>query len=286
MNFVTGAVPATTAGPGDIESELWRLLVDGDRPGAVAHSLGRMASAIDSVRDQMSVDTWVVVGSLDDRLQRLRSQPDHEEAATDALNDMLQGLLAFAGLSHESMVRDRAWHFTEAGRRIERAVGLVSLIEAVLAVERTASTESLILESLLTVGESIITYRRRYRSRAAVSTVLDLLLTDAGNPRSLRFQVDHLARALAALDVSPMVSGAAIDAVDDIIRLVDGLSCAKLATPNQAGSRVALTETCRVLLGRLRDASDALSAQYFIRSLPQHSLATRLEPSYTPGGQP
>ena len=64
---------------------------------------------------------------------------------------------------------------------------------------RDPATDSLLLESVLIAAESIITYRRRYRSQAQVETVLDLLVLDADNPRSLAFQLDRLAEAVARL---------------------------------------------------------------------------------------
>lgn len=257
-------------------AELWSLLADSARAGTVAHAINHMLAAIESVRDQMSVDTWVVVGALQDRLARAGGESDPDEAATDALNDILQALLAFAGLSHESMVRDHAWHFTEVGRRLERSIGLVAMIDAALANERTASTESLLLESILTVGESIITYRRRYRSRAAVATALDLMLGDAGNPRSLRFQVDRLARSVGALESGAGLAVGAVSAnVDEVSRLVEQLRGSMLATPDELGQRRALVELCRSVLSGLSDTSDALGSAYFIRPLPQHTLLDR-----------
>jgi uncharacterized alpha-E superfamily protein len=48
------------------------------------------------------------------------------------------------------------------------------------------------LESVLIASDSIITYRRRYRSEARVETVLDLLLLEEDNPRSLAYQLSRL----------------------------------------------------------------------------------------------
>ena len=117
-------------------------------------------------------------------LQRdLLDVPRRSAAAT--LARVLGSLLALAGLSSESMVHDPGWHFLDAGRRIERGVQLAALLEATVTVEHDEATDSLLLESVLISAESIITYRRRYRSQAQLETVLDLLLLDPDNPRSL-----------------------------------------------------------------------------------------------------
>ena len=48
----------------DPTDELFALVVDDARPGTVAHAVRHMFDALDVVRDQLSVDTWLVVGSL------------------------------------------------------------------------------------------------------------------------------------------------------------------------------------------------------------------------------
>jgi uncharacterized alpha-E superfamily protein len=54
------------------------------------------------------------------------------------------------------------------------------------------------MEALLEVADSLLTYRARYLSSLQAAPVVDLLLTDGTNPRSVAFQVelakDHLRR--------------------------------------------------------------------------------------------
>jgi len=110
----------------------------------------------------------------------------------ETLSQVLESLLAFAGLAVESMVRDTGWYFMDIGRRLERAQQVTVLLRAVLTGVHAAEVENLILDSVLTASESIITHRRRYPSRRGIDTVLELLLADRGNPRSLAFQLDRI----------------------------------------------------------------------------------------------
>ena len=55
----------------------------------------------------------------------------------------------------------------DAGRRLERAMQLLSLLRATVTEARGTATDSLVLESVLSAAESIITYRCRYRSHAS-----------------------------------------------------------------------------------------------------------------------
>src|SRR5262249_58070020 len=83
------------------------------------------------------------------------------------------------------------WRFADMGRRLERGAYLAELLRNTL-VGPHAALENL-LEALLEVGDVSITYRRRYLGSLQLAPVVDLLLLDETNPRSLAFQ-------LAALD--------------------------------------------------------------------------------------
>lgn len=98
------------------------------------------------------------------------------------------------------MVRDVGWRFMDAGRRIERSLQLLTLPRAAVTHARRTAADSRVLEWVLTVAESIISYRRCYRSPAQLETLLDLLLLDVRNPRSAAYQVN---RAIADLRGRP-----------------------------------------------------------------------------------
>jgi uncharacterized alpha-E superfamily protein len=276
----------------------------------VAHSVAHVFEAMEEVRDQLSVDTWLMVGRLQGELERLqaasgghRAADDHrsaagppddaasDEATTAVLNDLLQGLLALAGLAGESMVRDDGWHFLEAGRRLERALQVVALLGATLTSERGVAAESLVLESVLTAGESIITYRRRYRSRARVATVLELLLADGGNPRSLRFQLDALAASLAVLEGDgatatfddtgqPARASAHLAMLAASVRALDA---EELAAADGRGRRAALEAFVALVRAGLSRTADALEVELFTHPLPVHAVVTPVERPVVPG---
>jgi uncharacterized alpha-E superfamily protein len=184
----------------------------------------RVTAATQAVRDQLSPDTWLVLGTLDAALRELEAGPSNDVLIGQTLNRALSSLLALAGLAAESMVRDLGWRFLEAGRRIERAQQVVALLRAALLEERPVEVDSLVMESVLVAAESIITYRRRYAPRAEVATVLELLLSDRGNPRSLVHQLDRLAANLSQLPHSDVLRAE----VDELAALVRTASASAL----------------------------------------------------------
>ncbi len=134
------------------------------------------------------------------------------------------------------------------------------------------------LESVLTTAESIITYRRRYRSHAHLETMLDLLLLDPDNPRSLAHQLDLLledVRALPAGPGAPRVSDAEKHALETstVLRLAD---TATLAADVDGRSELARF-LARVIDG-LHATADAIARTNFEEQLPQRSVLTPADP--------
>ena len=184
---------------------------------AVANQIASLAQEATTVREFLSTTTGRVLG----RLTRIRADLLTAEAAPDDLDIVLVDLAALAGLSMESTVRGPAWRFLDLARRLERAIALLGSVQAAagLAVEPLAFQP--LAESLLSVNESLVAYRRRYRSDVELGAVLDLLVHDDANPRSLAFQLDRLREHMASLawqegaDLVHAASLGALTLVDD-----------------------------------------------------------------------
>ncbi|MDT7567927.1 MAG: hypothetical protein QOG76_6551, partial [Pseudonocardiales bacterium] len=260
------------AAPGE---ELFHLVVDDNRPGTLAHAVRHLLGAAQAVRDQLSTDTWMVVGTLDREIRDLRQSDPHRPLVVQhTLGRIMQSLLALSGLAGESMVRDPGWRFMDAGRRIERCQQLAALLRATVTVERSTATDSLLLESVLIAAESIITYRRRYRSHAQLETLLDLLVIDADNPRSIASQLDQLAvdvRLMAGLDHGSRLSEPErlVLEASTALRLAD---TAVLAGPRADGTRPELDDFLSRILELLYRTADAIDRDRFVHLLPQQSL--------------
>jgi uncharacterized alpha-E superfamily protein len=106
-------------------------------------------------------------------------------------------LSAFSGLGSENMIRGPEWHFLDMGRRIERALHTAFLLQNTLV--ESSEQEGSVLDALLEVGDSVITYRTRYLTRLQCAPVVDLLLTDDTNPRAVIYQLVKLANHVERL---------------------------------------------------------------------------------------
>jgi uncharacterized circularly permuted ATP-grasp superfamily protein/uncharacterized alpha-E superfamily protein len=145
------------------------------------------------VRERLSVDHWRTINRL---LQDPGFDAFHDLPQAMALLDRsVNGLVTLSGFTLDGMTRDTGWRFVSVGRRVER---LRALCAAVAAAVRDGQAGG--LEWLLEFCDSTITYRARYLGPAEWLPVLDLVLRDETNPRSVAFQLRGLTQMLARID--------------------------------------------------------------------------------------
>lgn len=149
------------------------------------------------VRDRLSGDTWRIIHKI---AEEFRSPSSKSTTAFDllAMLDHLQiDLSALKGLILDGMTRTPAWQFIEIGRRLEFALQSAILINNTLA--KPEAVTGPLLEAVLETADSLMTYRSRYFANLQLPGVLDLLLTDESNPRSIAFQLKKISDHVAGL---------------------------------------------------------------------------------------
>jgi uncharacterized circularly permuted ATP-grasp superfamily protein/uncharacterized alpha-E superfamily protein len=265
--------------------ELVSAVFDAQRAGALAAVVRATLRAGRQVRDRISTDTWRVVASLDDELSAAAQDSHREELSTlgDMLSRVVVSLAAFSGLCVESMTRGQAFRFVDMGRRLERAMTLVSLLRATLS--RGCKREGPLLEALLEVADSSMTYRRRYLATLEVAPVVDLLLTDETNPRAVIHQIESLTRHLAALPARDQtgVRGREQRLALGMLRDLELAEVESLCRP-VAGQRPALEALLADLSARVPSLSDALSDSYLNHATVSRHLSQDEQPSEDSSG--
>lgn len=199
-------------GEQSLESELLSIMLDTANSGSLVSTLQALVSAAYAVRDRWSTDTWRVMNRIEDLCAALeKSVPEDrgvvaetpkqkhpytdlvlQEAELASLDQLVIFLSALNGLNAENMTQTVGWISLDMGRRIERSLLLIVLCRSSLVAVQEEWIEDLLLESVLATAESLITYRRRYRSELHFPTALELLLLDEDNPRSLLYQLKRL----------------------------------------------------------------------------------------------
>jgi uncharacterized circularly permuted ATP-grasp superfamily protein/uncharacterized alpha-E superfamily protein len=162
-------------------------------PGSVAN-LHRLARVL---RDTISNDAWRILQEIYRAVSNFKViAADPVSGVLELLDNLVLMLAAFAGLASDSMTRTQAWRFLEMGRRIERAAFVAHFLRDSLV---EPGTDPVLLEAVLEIGDSSLTYRRRYMTHLETHAVADLLLADETNPRSVAFQLAAIDAHLAAL---------------------------------------------------------------------------------------
>lgn len=248
-------------------------LYDTHQPGSLRSTLEMLTYSAGNLRDRVSSDTWRILNRLDSLI--VRPGDDVETRLGDALdlvNQVILTLAAFGGLGMESMTRGTGWRFLDIGRRIERAVDVMQLVSGLMGSERTP--EGPFLTTLLEAADSTLTYRSRYLLALQPTPVLDLLLLDDNNPRSLAFQVNALEDHIQHLP-NLMPDGILSPERRLILELASRVRLAEvqeLTRPNKDGERTRLLGLTRYVTDEVHRLSDLLTHAYFSHARPARSL--------------
>ena len=255
----------------ELEQELISIVTDPKRTESLASTLAEVSRVGGSVRERLSVDMTFLIGQLRDTVEVGRNTQFLEYPAMLTL--WLQLLSAFSGMERENINRGVGWLFMSIGRRLERAIHLTRQLREI--TKPLAEQDWPLLECLLEVGDSSMAYRSRYYTTLQPLAVLDVLMADETNPRSLDFQLAHLADLYERL---PRHLPSESQAMRDALALLRNFDLRKLRYPLPGAARVAngadgLSQLDRFLRGLeqlLRSWSNNLSSRYFshARTLP------------------
>ena len=263
VTHATATYPGFARGAVEVLPEMRSLVLDKFRKGTIAQSLHGLTEAASGIRDQLSRDTWLVLAGVDRAMAELVRDPlDQGSTLQNTHAAVLSGMLALSGLAAENMVRDPGWFLMDIGRRLERSLQLVAVLRWSLARANSPMVEAQLIESVLQFAESILTYRRRYRGRTQVGTVLELLLLDAGNPRSLAYQLQALSVNFRAL---PDASGTSLPErmLEELLAKVRRADVGSLDATTEAGERAELIEFLDDCHESLSAIADAIGVQRF-----------------------
>ncbi|MGE5517630.1 MAG: circularly permuted type 2 ATP-grasp protein [Bacteroidota bacterium] len=233
----------------------------------LANAGERLGRVMAHLRDRLSADTWRALQRLRDRIAELRRDNQRHErpqGLAGRLHSIILTGEAIAGLAMENMTRGPLWLFLDTGRRVERAITIVDTFSGALSFAE--GEDAVPLELLLEISDSTMTYRSRYLAAPRLAGVLDLLLCDDSNPRSLAFQLEALAGHMDRL--------AAGGGGDGFLRpeqrqmtvlcgIVRTLEVPVLASYDRDGGYHDAERLLETLRSRLWGLSEILSRQYF-----------------------
>ena len=242
------------------------LATSTDRASALPQILAQVHRIASLTRDRLSLESWRTLNAFyTSRRWEPQSLPDSVGQTLDLIDAGLRVVAAFNGLSHENMTRNFGWSFLDMGRRITRAQNLSQVLGIAFERAETGEDNAARLLFVLELADSFITYRSRYRLTPMVAPVLELLISDETNPRSLGFQIAALSTHVEVLPQAGPGRGRTeaqriVLAMINDIRLADVV---KLAETEAGGRRPALSALLESHTTQLPQLTDALTRRYF-----------------------
>ncbi len=253
---------------------------------ATVRALRRVAGV---VRDLISIDMWRVINGMGDfptdPVAEFGADGPTPAEVLDVLNRAVISMAAFGGLAVDSMTRGEGWRFLDMGRKLERTLHILVLLKSTLvvpALQDSPVQEGPVLDAVLEVADSGMTYRRRYFGSLRPEAVLDLLVFDETNPRSLASQ-------LAALEVDvnylPRVTPRVGRTQDQRLTLT-ALNAVRVAEADklavvQESTRPALAELLELVGHVIPALSDTITQQYLSHLQTSRHLAATEPPRRT-----
>ena len=265
-----GGPPLATS-PGDDARAIAQLshavMTSLDHANGLQGTLGHVHRIASLTRDRLSLEAWRTLNAFYvGRRWQAGALPASIGESLDLIDAGLGAIAAFNGLTHENMTRNFGWSFLDMGRRMTRALNLSHMLLTVLGTDKVLQDDDeagLLLA--LELADCFITYRSRYRLNPMIAPVLDLLIVDEANPRSLGYQLAALSTHIDTLPQTgdgggrTEVQRTALGMLN-AVRLADVVGLAEL---DGNGQRVALAGMLGAQIERMPLLSDAITRRYF-----------------------
>lgn len=245
------------------------VLTRRDMPGALPQLVQAARSAASVIRDRFSPDAWKALVDLEACVMAPASASPTEVEALERADAALRIIAAFSGYASENMNRLVGWRFLELGRRIERAINTLRCARTFSEPGAPGS-----LDALLQVVDSQITYRSRYMMLEARVPVLDLVLLDPENPRSIAFQLGRLAGHL------PRLPGRDPDTPPPMRERLVALLQAELASTTAENIAPQWFDEMETNLMKL---SDEIAGRYFLQGQEVEAVVPQMGAAFLPG---
>ena len=209
--LVPEGVPAPHRAPRIFERALMDALTDPAGSHSVAFHLLALARAGQSLRERLSPEQWRLAQSMSEGFGAACAGSDGRPGRSEclaALDTLALQLAAMTGAQTDRMTRDAGWRLLTVGRLLERLTGVAATLAAFMrtapdaagawgACPALASSEG--VDALLELLDSTITFRARYHRREDLLALVEVLVLDDTNPRSLAGVLRRLRTELGKL---------------------------------------------------------------------------------------
>ncbi|MDB5956163.1 circularly permuted type 2 ATP-grasp protein [Ramlibacter sp.] len=261
--LVLKAVPPATQGRRVFERSLISALGDSRKAHSVGFNLCAVRIAAGAVRERLSQEQWnlMVRSEQEFRVGCAAAVGDGDYSSAEALRvlEMLSAhTAAMTGAQTDRMTRDDGWRLLSTGRHLERLGFLAQALAS--AFETDAVLDEGGFEAVVALFDSTITFHAQYQQRHDIPALLDLLVLDRDNPRSLGWVAQTLRSRLARMANSP---AGAMPVMAMVLPDPQRWTLEALCQRDAQGQHAALLELLQQCVDASYRLSDDLTARYF-----------------------
>jgi len=220
-----------------------------------------------NVRERLSTEQWSTIQACVEHFaadcEKVTGQQDFSASlAIEALTHASQSLAAITGSQTDRMTRDDGWQLLSIGRHIERLAFFTSVLDLALTSNllKDPKADDSGYIALLALFDSTITFHAQHQQSRDLAPLIELLVLDDENPRSLACVSKALRSRLTKL------TGTERTAPDVLTRKVINLqdyALEDLFTVDQDGYLAHLSTCVAQCAYTTWQVSDEISARYF-----------------------
>jgi uncharacterized alpha-E superfamily protein len=276
--LVLPGVPAATLARRVFERSLISSLGSTEGATSVGYYLRALKMTGSTVRERLSQEHWRVIVRAEEELfarcAEHASSGDYSSLeALQVLKDTSDHMAAITGAQTDRMTRDDGWRLLSIGRHIER---LSFLSQALfLGLDSGSVHTEGGFEAMISLFDSTITFHAQFQQSRDLAALIDLLVLDRDNPRSLAWVAHTMRGRLARLAGSEPDELCALSlrvpnpASWNLAQLCESQSV-EASSGNEVGAEpgyfFALNELLLRCTAAAFNVSDAISATYFTHS--------------------
>lgn len=239
-----------------------QMVFDGKHSAGLLTSLNRLQRNAESVRERLSSDTWLAVTRVEEAMEAAQRVAQRPGLLLPRIDEIIYSLQALSGTLNETMSRSLPWRFYDTGRRLERALQMLDLFAATIL--RRGGDSTLVLDTLLGICDCNVTYRGRYVAEPELVPVLDLLVADLENPRSLGHQLLMLNQHIESLaELQGPFLGEDQRLSIAALAAVRSTDVEQMAAERGPGMRPLFEKMIEYLQSHLWDINNAVTRRYF-----------------------
>jgi len=285
--LVLPGVPTPLQAPRVFERALIDSLGSTRHATSVGFYLRALKMAASSVRERLSQEHWRIITRAEEmlfaRFAEHRQRGDFPvQQALSILKDTSDHMAAITGAQTDRMSRDDGWRLLSIGRHIERLGFLSTALNLALDC-KTLETDSG-FDAMLELFDNAITFHAEFQQSRDMAALVDLLVIDSDNPRSVSWVAHTLRGRLAKLagsnpnELSPLSLKVPNPNAWGLAQLCERApDLVTPATPGAAAGTVPQYELLRSVLHQCSHAafevSEEISATYFTHAgLSNHSV--------------